>query len=391
MKYRKFIPFLIFVFLGMGIFYLTKMKGKVKVPQSVESSSRITGSPQHPKSENKTWDHIGYIRISPNGKTLAFTARKENLESSASSYDYSLYLLSLDTKKLLKLVDKVGAYFSWEPSGKGIFYEKEKENKDKIPSIYFIEISHNKSKLIAASAVRACVSPDGESLVYLPRGSISQSGRQMEEKNGIVYQKKDGSGRKLFLRASVVLDFSFSSDGRYIGAFTLPLTPEPPFYTVIDTKKGVEKRVGYPVSSPLIISLSIAPPVFLGSNICFFPEVEEDESSGDYLLRLTEYDLSTARKSVVYEKRTKEVLSVLDMRPSPQRDKCLIVILDQKNNKSSTVWLYNSRDRMMEERIMSIDYGRGKIDWDRDGKRLIFVRQGHIYILTLGGKEERLL
>lgn len=386
MMNKRLIAFLfIALLIGIGAYSLT-MGRKTRDEAQGKYLSPNASAYEISAGKDPQFDSIGYLRVSPDGRKLAFTAKKQN-ELIA---DFSLFIFDLKDKKLQKILGNVGAYFSWSPDGKGIYYEK-RSGGNKAPDIYYIDISRKKSQLIATSSVHPSPSPDGVSIAYLPRNPVRHREEETEWKPGIVYQRGKSS-KKLFLHNSLVFHFNWSTDGRYIGALAAQLSPPgPPFYAIIDTQKGTEKVIGNLTTSPFAIALPTAP-AFLNSKKFLFVQLEQGQGFEEYILKLVELDLSTSKRSVIFQKRTKS-LQIMDMRASPKGDKCLIVVGDmtQTKRQSCDILLFDAQSRKIKEGLIRIDYGIGNIDWQINDKDLIFAREGHIYLLPLGGKEKMLL
>jgi Tol biopolymer transport system component len=387
---------IIVLVVGLAVYFIAKSQSRAReevgtrsVQSELAEGSKIKGGVQ------KQWEKIGYLRVSPNGKLLAFTACKQ--EESAPEEDstaYSLYIYDFETGALQEVLSGLTPFFSWSPEGNGIYYGKvEQEGGKQNKVIYYIDLQSKQRSLIAKSATRLKPSPDGSVICYLPRGYLPrEEGKELKEELGIVYQKgADGKAKKTFLTRSLVMDFEWSPDRRYIVLFALPSEPSPPQYVLLEPNSGKAEVIGHATSNLILgVFTVVAPgPAFLNPKTVVYSEVEE-ASNYQTTLKIISYDIGKKQSNKLYEKTGKGIFDVRDILPSPQGDKLLIVLAD-KLSEQNEVWLYDFKVKKMTEDILKIDFGRGKITWHSNGKEIIFVKEGHIYIAPLFGEARELI
>jgi Tol biopolymer transport system component len=385
---------IIVLVVGLAVYFIAKSQSRAReevgarfAHSELAEGSKIKGGVQ------KQWEKIGYLRVSPNGKLLAFTACKQ--EESAPEEDstaYSLYIYNFETGALQEVLSGLTPFFSWSPEGNGIYYGKvEQEGGKQNKAIYYIDLQSKQRSLIAKSATRLKPSPDGSAICYLPRGYLPrEEGKELKEELGIVYQKgADVKAKKTLLTRSLVMDFEWSPDGRYIGIFALPSEPSPPQYVLLEPHSGKAEVIGHATSNLILGVFTVVAPAFLNPQTVVYSEVEE-ASNYQTTLKIISYDIGKKQSNKLYEKTGKGIFDVRDILPSPQGDKLLIVLAD-KLSEQNEVWLYDLKAKKMTEAILKTDFGGGKIIWHRNGKEIIFAKEGHIYIAPLFGQARELI
>ena len=395
MKRQKIIVLaIIMLIVGLAVYFVARSKSVARE----ELGTRIVPSElaeglKFKEGAQKQWEKIGYLRVSPNGGLLAFTAcKQEETAPEEDSTAYSLYIYDFETGALQEILSGLSPFFSWSPEGNGIYYGKiEQEGGKQNKAIYCIDLQSKQKRLIAKSATRLKPSPDGSAICYLPRGYLPrEEGKELKEELGIVYQKgTDGKAKKTFLTRSLVMDFEWSPDGRYIGIFALPSEPSPPQYVLLEPHSGKAEVIGHATSNLILGAFTVvAPaPAFLNPQTVVYSEVEE-ASNYQTTMKIISYDITKKQSNRVYEKTGKGIFDVREILPSPLGDKLLIVLAD-KQSEQNEVWLYDFKEKKMTEDILKMDFGRGKITWHPNGKEIIFAKEGNIYFAPLFGKPKR--
>jgi len=385
---------IIVLVVGLAVYFIAKSQSRAREEVGARfAQSELAGGSKFEKGAQKEWKKLGYLRVSPNSKLLAFTACKQ--EESAPEEDstaYSLYIYDFETGALQEVLSGLTPFFSWSPEGNGIYYGKvEQEGGKQNKAIYYIDLQSKQRSLIAKSATRLKPSPDGSAICYLPRGYLPrEEGKELKEELGIVYQKgTDGKAKKTLLTRSLVMGFEWSPDGRYIGIFALPSEPSPPQYVLLEPNSGRGEVIGHSASNFILGAFTVVAPAFLNSQTVVYSEMEK-ASNYQTTLKIISYDIGKKQSNKLYEKTGKGIFDVREILPSPQGDKLLIVLAD-KRSEQNEVWLYDLKERKMTEAILKTDFGRGQITWHPNGKEIIFVKEGHIYIAPVFGQARELI
>jgi len=385
---------IIVLVVGLAVYFIAKSQSRAREEVGARVvQSELAGGSKFEKGAQKEWKKLGYLRVSSNGKLLAFTACKQ--EESAPEEDstaYSLYIYDFETGALQEVLSGLTPFFSWSPEGNGIYYGKvEQEGGKQNKAIYYIDLQSKQRSLIAKSATRLKPSPDGSAICYLPRGYLPrEEGKELKEELGIVYQKgADGKAKKTLLTRSLVMDFEWSPDGRYLVVFALPSEPSPPQYVLLEPNSGRGEVIGHSASNFILGAFTVVAPAFLNPQTVVYSEVEE-ASNYQTTLKIISYDIGKKQSNKLYEKTGKGIFDVREILPSPQGDKLLVVLAD-KQSEQNEVWLYDLKEKKMTEAILKTDFGGGKIIWHPNGKEIIFVKEGHIYIAPLFGEARELI
>lgn len=390
----------------------SKALGKeAAVSTSQESGSEGTAAGTPTPQDNSVVD----AAFAPNRETLAIHILSGGLDK--------LCLFNLRDRKIIEVLSLEKEFFipetHWLPNGQGIIFIKAKAAENAGGKTYYEEIGayyldlHTGScNLLANRAFMCKPSPDGSAFCYM----LYPTERKIE--GGIIWEKwDDPKSKKRFLTNWAVSFFNWSLDGKYIIASLLFKIPsifnigedeDIERFALVDVSTGKETIIDSTDRQP-----PRAAPAFITKDEVLYLTKETFEVKGgkprtlpgppglDLTLpnigrefNIVSYNLKTGKKRALWGKtitsnESNEGDYPVDFLPAPNGKMIAVVLKKGDEYYVQVLDIGGEKVKVLKE--FSTGKQRFLMNWHPKGKALAVVKEGHLYLLPINGKEERLL
>ncbi|MGB9876139.1 MAG: TolB family protein [bacterium] len=324
------------------------------------------------ETKDKDMGVITFLRCSPKGKEIAFTAYQGK--------NCSLYVVVFPGGKIRKVKEGVAPTIAWSNGGGGIVY-----TRSDWKGIYYYDIKSGCSKLMLENGKDLKFSPKGSWYSYVPRGA------KLEDSRGLVVVNKTSGKHKRLFEKMIVLGYNWSPSEEYIAAIGITLENNSPMdffsWRSVVVANVLTKKESF--NDARTVCTVSAPPVFLTSNKVLYPFTEvvggsvplppPEEPVVKSIWGIRSYDIVSHQQKTLLRKACRSVIAPLGLTLSPDRKKIAIVLPEGIHCRAL---IYDiGRNKIVREILT--DYATSPIDWLPSSSGVVYIKDNHLWYLSI--------